>query len=448
MHEKGWYTHMSQSTDVIVCKFGGTSLANAEQFRKVRDIILSDRNRRYIVVSAPGKRHSKDRKITDLLLHCHKHMEQDLDTQEIRTIIFERYRHIVTELGLNFNIDGCLDEVWMQIVHNKSEDFTASRGEYITARIMAEYLSFEFIDAADLLFFDADQRLQESTTYARVFQSLQSVERAVIPGFYGTSANGMVKTLTRGGSDITGACIARAVKARVYENWKDVSGLLMADPRIVQNPKEIRVVTYKELRELSYMGAEVLHQDATFPVRTVGIPINILNTNNPSDTGTMIVSDAIAEPGKITGIAGKKDFTVITIEKALMNQEKGFTRRLANVFEVNEVNIEHLPTGIDSISVVVAQSEITGKLSKVLHEVEQECKPDSIGVRSDLALIATVGRGMMHAPEVPAKLFGALGKEKISVRMIDQGSSGLNIIVGVDVTDFENAVRAIYNAFC
>lgn len=433
-----------------VCKFGGSSLANANQIAKVRRIVESDDGRRYVVPSAPGKRNNDDRKITDLLYLCHDAASQQVGFDEAWELVASRYRQIVADLKIGLDLQPILDTVRKAIAGGASADYAASRGEYLNGIIIAEALGFPFVDPAEIIFFSDRGRLDEARTYETAQRVLANAGRAVIPGFYGSTPDGEVKTFSRGGSDITGAIIARAVEAAVYENWTDVSGLLMADPRIVENPRVIETITYRELRELSYSGATVLHDEAVFPVRAAGIPVNIRNTNAPDDPGTTIIqgddtSKVIS--GAITGIAGRKDFTVIHVEKAMMNAELGFGRRLLNVLEANGVNFEHMPSGIDTMSVIVADSEVEGRLEILIEQIETECRPDSIDIDPDLAVIATVGRGMMHTPGMAAKLFGALATAKVNIRMIDQGSSELNIIVGVDAADFEQAVRAIYTSF-
>ena len=440
---------------IRVCKFGGSSLADAEQIRKVRAIIGADPARRYIVPSAPGKRSDDDRKITDLLYLCHEHARQGLAFDEVFGLISARYEQIVEQLGLDPDLTEPLGQVKAGIAQQAGAGndgaYAASRGEYLNGLLIASALDYRFVDAADLIYFDKRGRLDEAKTYATIEKTLANFEHAVIPGFYGSDTSGQIKTFSRGGSDITGAVVARAVGAEVYENWTDVSGLLMADPRVVENPRTIQNVTYRELRELSYMGATVLHDEAVFPVRSVGIPVNIRNTNDPQAAGTMIVastdSSAPANVGTITGIAGRKDFTVIAIEKAMMNSELGFGRRVLNVLEVNDVSFEHMPSGIDTMSLVIADNQLNGKLEALLEELRQECHPDTLEVVPNVALIATVGRGMARTPGMAARLFAALAEADINIRMIDQGSSELNIIVGVDAGSFENAVRAVYSVF-
>lgn len=436
-----------------VCKFGGTSLADARQIQKVRDIVRGDSERRYVVPSAPGKRDKADHKITDLLYLCHEHAKQRLPFDEVFSLIAERYKEIVRELGLSLDLTPHLGQVKRTIEKEACDgcppDYAASRGEYLNGLIVAECLGFPFVDAAEVIFFDDRGRLDEERTYAAIAEHVGSLQHAVVPGFYGTDAAGKVKTFSRGGSDVSGSIIARGIGAAIYENWTDVSGLLMADPRVVDNPKTIDVITYRELRELAYMGASVLHDEAIFPVRKAGIPINILNTNRPDDKGTLIVSDAgsAAHAGSITGIAGKKNFTVIALEKALMNTEVGFGRKVLAVLERHGVSFEHLPSGIDTMSIVIDDGKLGKKADDVVAALRAEVQPDDVDVLPNMALIATVGRGMAYTPGMAAKLFAALAHAGVNIRMIDQGSGELNIIVGVEATDFEKAMRAIYAAF-
>jgi len=435
--------------DVIVAKFGGSSLADSSQFAKVKDILLSDERRRYVVPSAPGKRHTKDHKITDLLYLCHQHVEQGLRFDEVYKIIEKRYMDICFELNLDLDIKVVLDNIKNSIAQGASADYTASRGEYLNGLILACFLDYEFIDAAELIVFRNSGQFDSEATQKKVQSKLASVNRAVIPGFYGSMEDGRIKTFSRGGSDITGSIIARGAGAVLYENWTDVSGFLMADPRIVESPKPIEKITYKELRELSYMGASVLHEEAIFPVKKEGIPIYIKNTNAPKDAGTLIINDMspINYSGTITGIAGKKDFTVIAIEKTLMTSEKGFFRKLLSILEINDIYVEHMPSSIDSVSLVIADSELGNKMEKIMDEIRIQFNPDSIIVYPNMALIAVVGRGMIKTKGISAKVFGALAGEGINVRMITQGSSELNIIVGIENDDFEKAIPAIYKAF-
>jgi len=434
---------------IKVCKFGGSSLADAAQIRKMKKIVEADPQRRYIVTSAPGKRGDSDQKITDLLYLCHEHAKRGVGYDAVFDMIVERYQGIVKDLKLDLDMTDDLEQVRRRIAE-EGADYTASRGEALNGIIIAAVLGFDYVDPAEIIHFDANGRFSPETTQTTVSQRLAKHEKAVIPGFYGSMPDGRAKTFSRGGSDVTGAIIARGVGAGVYENWTDVSGMLMADPRIIDKPDPIQLVTYKELRELAYMGASVLHDEAIFPVKQAGIPVNIRNTNVPDDPGTTIVpNDQLSDPPTtaITGIAGRKDFTIIALEKALMNSEIGYARRVLEVIEEHKVNIEHMPSGIDTLSVVIADQELEGKLDDLLEDIQSRCKPDAIEVDRHIALIATVGRGMAHHPGMAARLFGALGAAAINIRMIDQGSSELNIICGVDAADFEKAVNAIYHAF-
>ena len=435
--------------EVIVAKFGVSSLSDINQFAKVKDIINSDDKRKYIIPSAPGKRHSKDHKVTDLLYMCHQLASHGLGFDEVYSIIEKRYTDICQELDLDINIDAILNDIKEEIMKGASKDYAASRGEYLNAIILSRYLDFEFIDATELIVFHINGQFDSEGTQEKVKSRLAEVSSAIIPGFYGAMPDGEIKTFSRGGSDITGSIIARGVHAELYENWTDVSGFLMADPRIVKNPRPIEKITYKELRELSYMGAPVLHEEAIFPVKKAGIPINIKNTNSPEDYGTMIINDLspVNYTKTITGIAGKKDFTVISIEKTLMGSEKGFFRKLISVLETNDIAIEHMPSSIDSISLIVSDSELNSKLEKVIEEIRIYCNPDSIICYPNMALVAIVGRGMINTKGISAKVFTALANNGVNIRMITQGSSELNIIVGIENADFEKAIAAIYEAF-
>ncbi|WP_414648668.1 aspartate kinase [Clostridium sp.] len=433
---------------VKVTKFGGSSLCDSIQFKKVKDIVLSDASRRYVVPSAPGKRNKGDYKITDLLYLCHEHVKKSLPFDELFKLIEDRYTLLCSELELSIDMSKYLSEVKKKVINGASKDYVASRGEYLNGLILAEYLGYEFIDAAEIIIFKKSGRLDEIETYKAIKSRLSKVEKAVIPGFYGATKDGVIRTFSRGGSDITGAIIAKGTGAKVYENWTDVSGFLMADPNIVANPKPIKEVTYKELRELAYMGANVFHEEAIFPVKNDGIPINIKNTNDPLGEGTFILNvKSKVATGNITGIAGKKDFTVIAIEKTLMNRDVGYCRRILSVLESNDVAFEHIPSGIDSISLVIDDLELDNKIDKILEEIENSCNPDSIITHPNMALIAVVGEGMIKTKGISAKVFGALSKCDINIRMINQGSSELSIIVGVENDDFENAIRAVYKAF-
>lgn len=432
----------------VVTKFGGSSLADASQFKKVKNIICADDARKYVVPSAPGKRNKKDTKVTDLLYLCHAHVETGIALDDVFKHVESRYTEIVNELGLNFDIKKYLDVVKKDLEDGASKDYAASRGEYLNGLVLANYLGYEFVDAKDVIVFDEDGALNSEKTNEALKAVLSKTPKAVIPGFYGADVNGNIVTFSRGGSDVTGALVAASVDADLYENWTDVSGFLMADPRIIDNPKAIDQITYKELRELSYMGASVLHEDAIFPVRAAGIPINIKNTNRPEDTGTFIVQDIDDKECKtITGIAGKKDFTVISIEKAMMNSELGFCRKLLSVLETNNISFENMPSGIDTVCVVISDSELKHKRDKIVEEIKRACNPDSIVVHPNMALIATVGKRMAKQKGVAAKVFSALSEANVNIRMIDQGSSEMNILVGIENDDFERGIQAIYNAF-
>lgn len=426
-------------------------MANAETLKKVREIVFADESRRFVVVSAPGKRNKDDVKVTDALYRCYDELVSEGNCKEAFAVIRKRFTDIATELGLSLDIKSVLDKTEKEIEERKSAEFTASRGEYLAAIVTAEYLGFEFADAADMVRFDSEGKLNEEYTDDKVKSRLKNVKNAVIPGFYGKNSDGEIKTFSRGGSDITGSVIARGVKADLYENWTDVSGFLVCDPRIVPECKPIRQVTYKELRELSYMGASVLHAEAIFPVMRGKIPINIRNTFKPQEEGTMIVPNErySAENGSvITGIAGRKHFTVLSIEKSMMNSEVGFIRKVLSVIEHHGLCVEHVPSGIDTLSVILASEQLKdGVLSDIVNEVRENVSPDYIHVIENISLIATVGHGMTRRSGTAAKIFRALADAGINVRMIDQGSSELNIIIGVADTDYEKCIRAIYYAF-
>ena len=433
---------------VKVVKFGGSSLASAEQFKKVGNIIRAEESRRYVVPSAPGKRFSEDTKVTDMLYKCYAEAEEGKNFDKSLKAIKERYNEIIKGLGLKLSLEEQFETIKKQFAAKAGKDYAASRGEYLNGIIMANYLGYEFIDAATVICFDKNGDFESEKTNEVMSERLANTENAVIPGFYGAMPNGQVKTFSRGGSDVTGSIVARALKADVYENWTDVSGFLVADPRIVENPKPIAIITYKELRELSYMGASVLHESAIFPVRKEGIPINIRNTNAPEDKGTMIVETTCSIPECIiTGIAGKKGFVAINIDKDMMNSEIGFGRKVLQVFEDNGISFEHMPSGIDTMTVIVHQDEFVEKEQKVLAELHRAVNPDSIELESNLALIAVVGRGMKNSVGNATNVISALSNAKINVKMIDQGSSELNIIVGVRNRYFEAAIRAIYDVF-
>lgn len=434
---------------VKVVKFGGSSLADAEHFRQVASIIKADPSRRYVVPSAPGKRHSNDVKMTDMLYNCYEMIRRQENIDDYYQKITERYNGIISELGLNFDISGELEYVKNAMQHRSGRDFAASRGEYLNSLILAKYLGYQFIDAENVIFFRDNGTFDEEKTDEVMRAELKKYERAVIPGFYGVMPNGTIKTFSRGGSDITGSIVARAAKADLYENWTDVSGFKMADPRIVDSPVTIKTITYRELRELSYMGATVLHEDAIFPVRYAGIPINIRNTNDPAAEGTMIVAQASDYDAErvITGVAGKKGFSVITIEKDMMNSEIGFGRKVLEVLEDNNISFEHLPSGIDNMSIVIASSVLEGRREKILSSINRAVRADSITIEDNLALIAIVGRGMVKAKGTAARVFDAISSQGINIRMIDQGSSEISIIVGIEEHDFEKALSAIYKEF-
>ena len=429
-----------------VVKFGGSSLASAEQFNKVGSIIREDEERKFVVPSAPGKRDDGDTKVTDMLYACYGKAQAGEDFKAALKEIKGRYQEIITGLQLELSLDEEFKTIEKNFREKAGEDYAASRGEYLNGIIMAHYLGFEFIDAATVIFFDETGEFESEKTNQVLAQRLGKLDKAVIPGFYGAYEDGRVKTFSRGGSDITGSIVARAVKADVYENWTDVSGFLVADPHIIENPPVIETITYRELRELSYMGASVLHGDAIFPVRREGIPINIRNTNAPTDEGTWIV-ESTCQKSKyvITGIAGKRGFCSVNIEKDKMNSEIGFGRKVLQAFEDSGISFEHVPSGIDTMTVFVHQDEFMDKEQKVAAAIHRLADPDTIEIESDLALVAVVG--MKSTRGTAGRIFSALAHKNVNVRMIDQGSSELNIIIGVSNSDFENAIRAIYEIF-
>ncbi|MFQ9115606.1 aspartate kinase [Eubacterium sp.] len=432
-----------------VVKFGGSSLADAKQFKKVADIILADSTRRFVVASAPGKRYLEDIKVTDMLYRCYELASEGEEFDEEFEAIKTRYNDIISDLGIeDFSLDKDFEMIKGAFSHMAGRDYAASRGEFLNSKVLAKYLGFDFIDAAKYIFFDDAGNFDWNKTSEKLVPKLSKTEYAVIPGFYGSMPNGTIKTFSRGGSDVTGSIVARAASAKLYENWTDVSGFLICDPRIINNPVPINTITYAELRELAYMGATVLHEDAIFPVRAAGIPVNIKNTNCPEDRGTMIVSET-AEPCEhiITGIAGKKGMSVINIEKDKMNSEVGFGRNVLRALEKSNVSFEHMPSGVDTMSVVIQTDALAGKETTILDEIRSRVHPDQLFIENDLALIAVVGRGMKSARGTAAILFTALAEARVNIKMIDQGSSELNIIIGVDDQDFEVAMRAIYDAF-
>ena len=431
-----------------VVKFGGSSLASARQFKKVGDIIRADKTRRYVIPSAPGKRNSKDTKVTDMLYECYAAASAGASYKKILEAIKARYQEIIDGLELNLNLDHEFATIEENFVKGIGKDYAASRGEYLNGIVMANYLGYEFIDAAEVIFFDEHGNFEAELTNKELSERLEHVERAVIPGFYGSKHDGSIKTFSRGGSDVTGSIVARAIHADLYENWTDVSGFLVTDPRIVENPEVIETITYKELRELAYMGAGVLHEDAIFPVRKEGIPINIRNTNRPEDKGTLIVESTCRKPRyTITGIAGRKGFCAINIEKAMMNSEVGFGRKVLGVFEKFGISFEHMPSGIDTMTIMVHQDEFEEYEQSVIAGIHRAVEPDMVDLESDLALIAVVGRGMKGTRGTVGRIFSALAHARINVKMIDQGSSELNIIIGVKNSDFETAIKAIYDIF-
>lgn len=431
-----------------VSKFGGSSLASAKQFKKVGDIIRADKSRRYVVPSAPGKRNDKDEKVTDMLYACYDAASEGRSYKKILKKIRGRYEEIIEGLDLNLNLDHEFAKLEENFLAGAGRDYAASRGEYLNGIVIANYLGYEFIDAAEVIFFDEQGNFEADLTDKELSERLSHVERAVVPGFYGSRPDGSIKTFSRGGSDVTGSIVAKAVHADLYENWTDVSGFLVTDPRIVEDPEVIETITYRELRELSYMGASVLHEDAIFPVRKEGIPINIRNTNRPEDKGTLIVETTCRKPRHtITGVAGKKGFCAINIEKAMMNTEVGFGRKVLSVFEKSGISFEHMPSGIDTMTIFVHQSEFEDHEQSVIAGIHRAVEPDVVELESDLALIAVVGRGMRSNRGTAGRVFSALAHARVNVKMIDQGSSEWNIIIGVKNDDFEKAIRAIYDIF-
>ena len=431
-----------------VVKFGGSSLANAEQFQKVGEIIRSEESRRYVVPSAPGKRFDRDTKVTDMLYSCYEAAEAGQEFDGKLQAIKERFQEIIRGLSLELSLDSEFEQIAADFSAHAGKEYAASRGEFLNGKVMAAYLGYEFVDAAEVIRFDKNGVLEAEKTNKLLGKRLAKCEKAVIPGFYGAEDGGKVRTFSRGGSDVTGSLVAKAIMADMYENWTDVSGFLVTDPRIVDNPAVIETITYRELRELSYMGATVLHEDAIFPVRKEGIPINIRNTNHPEDKGTFIVESTCRKPKyTITGIAGKKGFCSINIEKSMMNSEIGFGRKVLQVFEDQGISFEHIPSGIDTLTVYVHQDEFEEKEQQVIAGIHRAVSPDFVEMESDLALIAVVGRGMKSTRGTAGRIFSALAHANVNVKMIDQGSSELNIIIGVENRDFETAIKAIYDIF-
>lgn len=434
---------------VKVCKFGGTSMATLESMQRVIDIVSADENRKYVIVSAPGKRYSSDEKVTDLLYACFEEVRQTGACSANFEKIRERFSDLVGTLDIDFDLEGELNAIEKNICASKTPDYAASRGEYLSAKIFAAKTGFAFVDSAELIRFNDSGNFNAEYTNDTVKARLLKVDKAVIPGFYGSQNDGEIKTFSRGGSDITGAIIARGVDAEIYENWTDVDGFLTADPRIVVNPKQIKKLSYAELRELSYMGANVLHPESTFPLKKSKTPINIRNTFFPERDGTLIVESYENKEGDslVTGIAGRKGFTAINISKSMMNSELGFGRRVLSVLEHCGVSFEHIPSGIDTLSVFVADSEIVGKMERILEKIREAVSPDNVDIHSGMSLIATVGQGMTEKTGTAARLFTALARADVNIRMIDQGSSEMNIIVGVDTEDYERAINAVYHEF-
>lgn len=439
---------MKANISSIVLKFGGSSLSCAEQFRKAADIIHADSARRYVVVSAPGKRDNADIKITDMLYACYDRAVSGADFSDVLGQIRERFAGIARELELDFDIHGELETIRRHLLGKPSREYMASRGEYLSARLMSAYLGFRFIDAARCIIFRPDGTLDKDATYAAIARVMRGVDHAVIPGFYGAQADGTVRTFSRGGSDVTGAILARGMNADLYENWTDVSGMMTADPRVVDNPRPIDYISYTELRELAYMGASVLHEDAVFPARAAGIPINIRNTNRPDDPGTVITQDIPAGALRpVTGIAGCRGFSSILIEKAMMNAEIGFGRKVLQALEEHGLSFEHLPSGIDTMSVLVDTEKLSPCREQLLEDIRELVHPDTLCAEDGLAIIAVVGRGMVCTKGTAARIISAVANADVNIRMLDQGSSELNIILGVAEGDYEKTIRAIYEEF-
>lgn len=431
-----------------VAKFGGSSLADAGQFKKVADIIKADPCRKYIVASAPGKRFGDDIKVTDMLYSCYEHARSGNSFESELKNIRSRYEDIVKGLGVDFDLDSEFESIGQHLSSAPEKDYMASRGEYLNSKILAAYLGFGFVDAADCVCFDENGHLDDDKTDDRFWETLKDREYVVVPGFYGSTPDGTIHTFSRGGSDITGSLIARAIKADMYENWTDVSGMLSADPRIVKDPRPIESISYRELRELSYMGASVMHESAVFPVRKANIPLNIRNTNRPEDRGTIISAEMprIPRKYKVAGIAGKKGFSAVLVETPSMNEEVGFGAHLLEIFARHNVSFEHLPTGIDTMSVVVHKDEFDKARNEILDDISNELNPESLYVEDGLALVAVVGMGMAYSRGTAARITRALADSRVNIKMIDQGSTEINMIFGVDEADYEVAINSIYNA--
>lgn len=432
---------------LTVTKFGGSSLSCESQFKKVKNIVLSDPKRKIVVCSALGKRDSSDSKITDLLYILHAHLKYSVPYDDIWNIIYKRFIDVKKELKLSFDIEGEFEILKKELNKNISQDYLVSRGEYLTAKLMSEYLGYEFVDARDTITFNFDGTIDYNATEIKVKEAFNKNQKIVVPGFYGAYPNGSVKLLSRGGSDITGSILAKCLNATIYENWTDVSGILMADPRIISKPLPIKQITYGELRELSYMGANVLHEETIFPVQALNIPINIRNTNEPDNPGTIITSKCDDESQIITGIAGKKNFVSVCVSKSHMSNEVGFLRKVLSIFEKYNISIEHVPTGIDSVSIVVSEDQINDCIYEVVADLKRELQLDKVEVVKNIALVAVVGRNMSKRVGLSGKLFGTLGNQGINIRMIAQGPQELNVIVGIDDKDYEATIKTIYNEF-
>lgn len=428
----------------VVTKFGGSSLSCAKQFKKVRDIVLADPMRKIVVVSALGKRDANDSKITDLLYILHAHLKYSVPYEDVWKIIYDRYVEVRDDLKLDYKIEDELDLIAGQLDKNIPQDYLVSRGEFLAAKLMSRYLGYEFLDAKDVIEFNYDGTVNFDATGRKTKEKVAQLKKVVVPGFYGAYGNGVIKLFSRGGSDITGSIMAKCVNATVYENWTDVSGIMVTDPRIVKNPKSIKEITYNELRELSYMGANVLHEDSIFPVQELNIPIKILNTNEPECPGTIISNECKDNSQAITGIAGKKNFVAITVYKDHMSNEVGFLRKCLSIFEKYDISIEHVPTGIDNLSIVVARDQVEKCLYELVVDLKQELGAE-VTLWEDIALIAVVGRNMAHKCGLCGKLLSVLGENGVNMKMIDQGPDELNIILGINNCDYEKAIKVIYD---
>ena len=428
----------------VVTKFGGSSLSCAKQFKKVRDIVLSDPMRKIVVVAALGKRDANDSKITDLLYILHAHLKYSVPYEDVWKIIYDRYVEVRDDLKLDYKIEDELDLIAGQLDKNIPQDYLVSRGEFLAAKLMSRYLGYEFLDAKDVIEFNYDGTVNFDATGRKTKEKVAQLKKVVVPGFYGAYGNGVIKLFSRGGSDITGSIMAKCVNATVYENWTDVSGIMVTDPRIVKNPKSIKEITYNELRELSYMGANVLHEDSIFPVQELNIPIKILNTNEPECPGTIISNECKDNSQAITGIAGKKNFVAITVYKDHMSNEVGFLRKCLSIFEKYDISIEHVPTGIDNLSIVVARDQVEKCLYELIVDLKQELGAE-VTLWEDIALIAVVGRNMAHKCGLCGKLLSVLGENGVNMKMIDQGPDELNIILGINNCDYEKAIKVIYD---